>query len=226
MRPLFLFDLDGTLYGGDAPFRYFAESIAHSMKEPGRTQYLAQCMTYFQDLAGAIEPNWDAVVKMTEPYIVDPNAWAPAYWKTRQYMLDDACPLTVDPALRRFLDQARDRATLVCATNSPPEAAHPLLHRLHLYDAFDQVYTDVGKPDGLLALVARLQKDQDPIPADSIVSIGDNYANDIAPAWQAGWTTAHISSEENFLGPSTIRGRCIQELIPFLTDHLIRHRSS
>ncbi len=190
MRGLFLFDLDGTLYEGEAPFRYFTQTIARGMDEPNKSRCLDPCAAYFAANSREIVATWDAVIAMTDPFVEDPKTCPQAYWDTCDYMLDDACSLVVNPALRQFLHEAHGHATLVLATNSPPEAALPLLRRLQLLDAFDHIHTEVGKPEGLVPLGSRLAPD---LPSYHIVSIGDSYPNDMVPAWQAGWQTAHIS---------------------------------
>jgi FMN phosphatase YigB (HAD superfamily) len=214
---LVLFDFDGTLYRGDAPFRFYAEVIARYMDDKDRRHYLELVDAHLNGTAGIVAgDNWEAVVMLATPYLPNPDSLQEAFLETRVYMNDGDCPLEVAPELRQFLAEYRGRVKLACASNSPPEAAETLLKRLDLYDCFDQVFSSAGKPDGLLA-VAQAAWDG-PIVPEHTMSVGDNYKNDIAPAWEAGWATAHISPHGYFPGPSTVHGYTIEEILPFLKD--------
>ncbi len=220
MTGLMLFDFDGTLYRGDAPFRYYAEVIARFMKEGDRHHYLGQVESHLDGTPGVVAgDNWEAVVQLAEPYLPDSELWQKAFLETREYMLDEACPLEVAPELRAFLRAVQGKITLACACNSPPEAAIPLLQRRNLYDDFDHVLASAGKPPGLITVAERLW--DGPVIARRTISVGDNYKNDIAPAFEAGWDTAHISPHGYFPGPSTMHGYTIEEVIPFLRDWVI-----
>jgi FMN phosphatase YigB (HAD superfamily) len=120
----------------------------------------------------------------------------------------------VPDGLFTFLGTVRGTVDLVLATNSPAEACFPLLKRLHLQDAFDTVVPNAGKPQGLEA-IAHARWHGTPLPHRTL-SIGDHYDNDIAPAWALGWSTVHISPHGYFPGPSTVRGRTLEDVLPFV----------
>ena len=233
MKKLMIFDFDGTLYRGDEPFRYYARLAAQAMPSNTAQKYLQNLEFYLQGRFPLdVEDPWEAVVALGQALLqgtaandsatsaevaatTERDFWEAAFLKTRDYMLEDLCPLEVPPALVEFLKDARGLATLVVASNSPPQATIPLLAKLQLSDYFDMIQTETNKPIGLLPLVGRLDPD-DVIPKYLIMSVGDNYRNEIAPARQAGWQTAYINPRNEFRGPCTHQGRTIEELIPAL----------
>lgn len=215
MMALIIFDLDGTLYSGDAPYRWYAENIASYMDHESRSQYLSQVEGHLRGERGIVAgDNWEAVVQLATPFIVEDSEWMRAFQKTRERMLSAAEDLIVPKTLRNFLKTWHDRLTLACATNSPEDVALPLLDRLDLTHGFHHLATEAGKPNGLLDLAERLWGG--PPQPTRTVSVGDNYLNDIAPANAAGWTTVHVSPRGYFPGPSTLQVQTIEEALPFL----------
>lgn len=217
MQGLILFDLDGTLYRGDAPFRFYAKTIARFMPPADAHRYLERVEDHLQGVKGIVEgDNWEAVVHLAQPYIWDDDQWTEAFRKTREFMAGDDCELEMPDGLREFLREARGRVTLACASNSPPEAAYTLLKKLDLADAFDHIAANVNKPEGLIAQASMLWGGN--ILPQRTLSVGDNYQNDIAPALAAGWQTAHISPHGYFPGPSSVHGHTMEDVLPFLAN--------
>lgn len=224
MNALILFDFDGTLYCGDAPFRFYADVIAREMAPQDHDHYLHLVEQHLNGVPGVVAgDNWEAVVQLSSPFLPEDryaDLWNHAFLETRQYMLQDTCPLEVSSDLRRFLQEMQGRVTLACASNSPAEAAFPLLERLGLLSFFDHVTPSAGKPAGLISAAESLWGG----PADPqlTASVGDNYRNDIAPALADGWFTAHISPHGYFPGPSTVHGHVIEEVLPSLYEWVAR----
>ncbi len=212
---LLIFDFDGTLYRGDEPYRYYAQQVGQLLPPDIAQAYLAKVQAHLdgEELVAAAD-NWEAVVQLMEPFgqTLDPQMWQEAFMATRRYMLEDRCPLVIPEGLSGFLAEARPLATLALASNSPYEAAVPLLRRLNLDASFDVIKTQAGKPAGLVAAAKEIMGAQyDPA---RVMSIGDHYSNDIAPGVQAGWATGHISPRGVFPGPATFRGTTLEEILP------------
>ncbi len=213
-RGLLLFDFDGTVYRGDAPFRAYASHIAEALREPDRQTYLGRAA---RQLAGVrkVEAGdyWQAMARLAKPYHLDRATLQEAFMKTRAYMMTDACRLEVPGALPSFLARARPRVIVALASNSPEETCLPLLQKLGLHDAFHVVRPGAGKPEGLLPLIAELEE-QFQIPPGQVMSVGDHYGNDIAPARSAGYRTAYITPGDYFPGPVDLAGRRLEDVLP------------
>ncbi len=214
---LILFDFDGTLYRGDAPFYFYAERLADRLRTDERDAYLAKVEAYLQgDLPMEANDYWEATVELALPYGLDSQGAMAAFVETRAYMNDAGCPLDVPQELRDFLAEYQGRAILAVASNSPDEAAIPLMRRLDLLGYFDSITTAAGKPAGLMA-AAQTAWGGEP-PAHRVVSVGDHYINEIQPALAQGWDAVHINPRGQCPGPSSFQARNIEAALPFLRE--------
>jgi len=215
MTGLILFDFDGTLYRGDAPFRFYAAAIARRMALHDRTTYLKHVEAHLRHEPGVIAgDNWEAVVLLARPYIPGEHVIADCFRETRQWMNSGSCPLNVPAGLGDFLESLQGRFYLACASNSPEEAALPLLDRLGLSRYFDRIIPNAHKPEMLTVHLQRFWGGR--IDPRRTAAVGDNYRNDIAPAAALGCFTAHISPRGYFPGPSSVHGRTMEEILPAL----------
>lgn len=193
MRPAALvFDFDGTIYRGNAPYLYYGERIAEGMAPHEREAYLASLRAW---LAGELDVDaadgWEAAVVLAKGPGGDGQGFARAFGETRAFMHSDACPLEVPRGLPELLAELTGRVRLVLVTNTPMPGVLPLLARLGLAEAFDELSTRSGKPAGFERRLRALAEVLDVEPA-RVVSIGDHFRNDIAPAVEAGCATVYI----------------------------------
>jgi len=201
-------DLDGTVYRGQAPYRHYAELIGRSMAPDERRAYL-EALEQF--IAGESRvpaaDGWEAAVVLAGGPEGNSIAFHEAFLETRRFMLQDTCELEVPPGMMGFLEQARARARLVLASNTPAPYVFPLLQRLGLGSCFDEVCCGAEKPSRFgPRLVAWAEIFG--LPLRSVMSVGDHFVNDIAPALAAGCTTAYIDpfgvgpvGQATFAGP-------------------------
>ena len=211
---LLLFDFDGTLYRGDDPFHYYAERIAEALPVEARDGYLARTRHHLagERLVDASD-NWEAMVRLMAPHRVDRARLQEAFDETRRFMMTDACRLEVPTGLHQLLDEAERLVVRAVASNSPEVAAIPLLDKLGLLRAFDEVRHSSRKPEGMGMLVEGILKRYG-LADGAVLSIGDHYVNDIAPGIERGWQTIHISPRGEFPGPATHRGRRLEDVMP------------
>lgn len=213
MKPLILFDLDGTLYRGDDPFRYYAGVVSRKMSSKDERAYREAVEAHLSGLEGIVEgDNWEAVVMLARGYLGDDPVLKEAFHEVRDFMLSPVCRLEVPAGLRAFLYEWQERAEFVCVSNSQQNSAVPVLEKLGLLPAFEKVFAQARKPEGLTAIAETLLGDNG--SGGEVLSVGDNYLNDIAPALQKGWATAHISPRGYFPGPSTYQGRTMEDVLP------------
>ncbi len=212
-KPVIIFDLDGTLYRGDAPYWYYAEQVSRFLPSEVGQAYLKRVKDHLTGKQPVeASDNWEAVVRLMEPFgeTLDPDQWQDAFMATRRYMLSGQCPLELPFGLKPFLHDLKGQVILAVASNSPDEAAWPLLEQLGLTELFDVIKTAAGKPEGLVTLVSEITHDD--YAPDQIFSIGDHYNNDIVPGIQHGWITGHISPRRIFPGPATYQVTALEEL--------------
>ncbi len=213
MKPLIVFDLDNTLYRGDDPFRYYAAAVSRKMAPKDARAYREAVESHLSGVAGIVEgDNWEAVVVLARKYLRDDPVLIEAFHDVRDYILSPQCLLEVPPGLRDFLHGWQEWAAFVCVSNSPQNSAVPVLEKLGLLWAFEKVFAHARKPEGLAAITATLLEGNE--SGGDVLSVGDHYLNDIAPALKKGWATAHISPRGYFPGPSTYQGRTMEDVLP------------
>ena len=134
---------------------------------------------------------WQTVRAVALHHRVDDEALRRAFIRTRQRMNDPAVALpgaaAIDEALAAF-GGCRHR---VLASNTAEPLARPLVERLGLSEAFDEIVLGAGKPEGLRALLEGVLTRFDVAP-EQVVCAGDNLRNEIAPARRAGCRTVLV----------------------------------
>ncbi len=141
-----------------------------------------------------------------------------AFLETRRYMSSPGFDLPRVPGLREGLTSLRglpDPVGLVLATNSAEPNSRPLLEKLGLTEVFDRCCFQCRKPEGLRELLPGLAAESG-VQFSAILSVGDNYRNDIAPARRLGCRTAYIDPH-GAGGQSDLRVRSVGELLPLLS---------
>ncbi|MCP8968706.1 HAD family hydrolase [Ectobacillus ponti] len=126
------------------------------------------------------------------------------YNKTKDYMSSPQFHLPKTPGLREALAGMKGEKTLVLLTNSDGPDVRRLLRGLELADIFDMTITDALKPFRTAEHLQHIVHTYGVRP-DEVVSIGDNFINELAPALKLGMHAVYIaphggvSEYENFL---------------------------
>jgi FMN phosphatase YigB (HAD superfamily) len=227
-----IIDFDGTLYRGDAPIRYYAEVVADTMAPPDREQYLDALDRYLKDGPGASRDSedtveaavlreavdgWGAAFHLAgRCYDVSPEVIEFAFARCRLWMTKPECDIELVEPLIEALAGIRDRATLLLATNSPELGLRPLLDRLGVTSAFDEIMASTGKPDGLRRLLQRRLGADLRMRPWRVFSLGDHYRNDIEPAVEIGAPAGYVDKYGRRDGPATATGSRVEDLLPAL----------
>ena len=189
-----VFDFDGTVSLGHGPVRAYARAASANLDPATSHAFLAavdlgldRTPTGQQPGSGAID-GYDLVRLLSAEYGVDPAVLGDAYLASRAVLASDAAPVTAPQGLTDFLAFARDYAAIVLATNAPDIRVTEAIDALGLTGLFDAVYTSVGKPGGLVRVL------DDWLPQGELLSIGDVWVNDLAPAAERGALTALVGS--------------------------------
>ncbi|MDH6137149.1 FMN phosphatase YigB (HAD superfamily) [Kitasatospora sp. MAA4] len=225
-------DFDGTLYRGDAPIRYYAEQAAAELPSAARAELIGGVELYLADGVAAAEraadprqaaalraavDGWEVVAQLAgQCHGVQLPQLNAAFAATRAHMATDACALEVPADYAALLTELRTQGVrVVLATNSPAAGLAELLDRLELTSLVDEVVSSTGKPAGLDLL---LRRELGSGPVRRILSIGDHWHNDVAPAAQLGAPCAYIDRFGRADGPATAVAPRIEGLLPALRD--------
>jgi len=137
-----------------------------------------------------------------------------AFLATRAVMGSKTYALEPVPGGREMLRRLGGQGfTLIAMTNSPPETTNDVLRRLGIFALFDQIRPAADKPAGLSALLAGGGL------RCPVLSVGDNYVNDIAPCLRAGGFALYIDRHDTRLGagrPRCARVRTATEMVAWL----------
>lgn len=116
----------------------------------------------------------------------------PRYLETKKYMVSDDFTLEAIPGLREFLLELQKTDNIALMTNSDKEDVLRLLNELHLTGVFSHIISSARKPAYTKRIFEELQGLYD-LPMERMISIGDNFINEIAPALLLGMKAVYIS---------------------------------
>lgn len=146
---------------------------------------------------------WWLPAAIAAHYGVGPAERGRAFLATRASMATGNYRLVpvagVDTMLRRLRGSG---IVLVAMTNSPRETTDDVLCQLGIAGHFDQIVPDAGKPAGLTAYL------EGGGVARPVLSVGDNFVNDIAPSLRAGDDALYIDRHNTGLGEGN--RRCVR----------------
>lgn len=114
-----------------------------------------------------------------------------AYLETKDYLGGEEAVLTPLPGLAAWLAEIKNRLRLVVVTNSDLADTNRLLANLGLEKVLTEIYPDAEKPQNAEKVFQQVAAETE-IPLNLLLSVGDNYLNDIYPAAQLGMRTCLI----------------------------------
>ncbi|HKT45426.1 MAG TPA: HAD family hydrolase [Gaiellaceae bacterium] len=212
-----VWDLDGTVYRSAEACRHYARGIASELAEERRDAYLAALDGYLAGEGGVeASDGWEAAVVLAGGPRGASRAYADAFARTRAFMLTDECKLEVPEGLPELLERSSGHARHVLMSNTPAFGVMPLLERLGVLGLFDEIVCHAQKPERFTARLGALARVHD-VPHDSVLSVGDHFVNDIAPALALGCATAYV--DPFHVGPAgraTYEASRIEDLLPVL----------
>lgn len=146
-----------------------------------------------------------------------------AFLETREYMMGHEFTMNPVEGLREVLENIKDKVNLVLLTNSPEPDSEAILTKLGLQDVFHKKIFNGQKP--------RLTKERFKeikysfnVDYNEILSIGDNWINEIRPVLPLGCSSIFIDPHN--LGrehTADIVVRNIQEVILYVRKTLTPH---
>ncbi len=137
----------------------------------------------------------------------------PCYQKTKDWLAaNQEEVLSRIPGLKEFLQQLRENSfNLILATNSEARDTERLLELLDLKGLFHNRYTSCKKPEKSRDLFTTII-DKNNLKPEELLSLGDNYLNDIAPAVSLGCQAILIDPHNIYENPGTPRVSSLQDV--------------
>ncbi|MGJ0389131.1 HAD family hydrolase [Microbacterium sp. CGR1] len=213
MNSILLFDFDGTIALGDGPVLAYAVQVATALGDDG--SFVESIRTALAASDGEALDGYDAVRRAATQRGAGSRLLSAAYRASREQLATPAAPIIAPEGLADFLTEAAAAdAERVLVTNAPATRIDAALDALGLAGLFDRIVTGAGKPAGLEAVLAGLPDDA------RVLSIGDIWHNDLAPAHARGHATALIGGFADPDANPTYRAADFATLIPQLTAWL------
>jgi len=166
--------------------------------------------------------DYDLVRQVALDHGADTALLSAAYLASRELLATEQASIAapvLEPArgtrapddLASWLRRLSTQAYLVLATNAPSTGLDRALAVLGVTDAFDEVRTSVGKPDGMHALVDEM------LARGPVLSVGDVWHNDLEPVWARGAATALLTRAGAGDARATYRADTLGGLAPSIT---------
>ena len=206
VNSILLFDFDGTIALGDGPVLSYARHVAAALGD--RNDLVDSIRTTLSAADGDALDGYDAVRRAATSRGADAALLSAAYRASRAQLATPEAPIEAPDGLAGFL--ASVDAERILVTNAPATRILEALDALGLTGLFDRIVTGARKPKGLEAVL-------DELPADArVLSIGDIWHNDLAPAHARGHATALIGGFSDPEATPTFRAAEFSTLVPQL----------
>lgn len=207
-------DFDGTVCLGDGPVWAYADAIVPHLDERLARHVTDGLLAYLEDHpgAGTYADGYGAIAALAGPH-VPAEVLAAAYSASRAALAEGGLDIHAPDGLVELLAELRPGVRAVVVTNAPSTGLAEALEALGLAGSVDDVIPSAGKPVGSAEVLGKLLDGADPV---TLMSVGDIWVNDIAPALELGCATAFIDRSGRDQRPAHARGRTIQDLYPAL----------
>ncbi|KQM59014.1 HAD family hydrolase [Agreia sp. Leaf210] len=223
-----LFDFDGTLSLGVGPVVAYARAAAQQLAADQADAFVETIVATLEQHPSGRAPGtsaidgYDLVRLMSADHGIRPDTLGKAYLASRAHLGSPLAPVVAPDGLAEFLSEARQHANLIVATNAPDIRIDAALEMLGLAGLFDATYTSLGKPNGMGAVLDEW------LPRGQVLSIGDVWVNDLAPAHARGALTALVgsTSDETPDVTPTFSAHHLHDLYPAITEWLRDSSSS
>lgn len=222
-RPVLVLDLDGTVCLGDTPVLLYAARVAALTVAP---EALLETTEAFlgqrlpgnapKTLTGA-QDGYEAVKILGLAAGVSEEELSAAYVWSRAAMSEQPGDIRTPDGLVELLDGLD--AHRVIMTNSPGSGLDAILEHLGVRDVVDEVHTDALKPTRMTGHLDRLLDafglaDR----PEWLMSVGDIWRNDLAPAVERGCVAAYVDAFDRRQGPAHVRAGSLAGLYSAVSD--------
>ncbi|MCL1869228.1 MAG: haloacid dehalogenase-like hydrolase [Promicromonosporaceae bacterium] len=206
-QPTVVFDFDGTLALGRGPVLAYARHAARALRDPGLVDEAIDLLDLVDAGDAAFLDGYDAVRRLALTRGADDELLEAAYQASRAQLGTGEAPVVAPDGLGSFLAELGRHAGLVLATNAPATGVEAALAQLGAAEHLLERHYAIGKPAGLAVVVEKH------LATGPVLSVGDIWAYDLAPAAALGADTALVgpASTRTDLRP-TLRGATLAAL--------------
>lgn len=159
---------------------------------------------------------WWVPVSIAIHYGLSSEKAQTAFLETREFMMGPDYSMQQIPGLKELCAALNPKIKLVLLTNSPEPDSEVLLQKLELNKLFDLKLFNGKKPVKTLDLFAKVKETFD-VEYEEILSVGDNWLNEILPVQSLGCSTIYI--DNHHLGTpdsADIVVGSMKDVIPYL----------
>lgn len=207
MTATIVLDFDGTIALGTGPLEAYADAVASAAGDASFAEKARAAVAAFERGESAARDGYDVIGTLAREQGLDADALESAYQASRGMLGSEHAQITPPVGLAEFLTRVRAHARVVLATNAPGAGIQQVLDGWGVADAFDDMHFTVGKPTGL-GQILRAALAEGPV-----LSVGDIFEFDLAPAAELGAETALVgATAERSPALVTMRGRTIADL--------------
>lgn len=222
-RPVLVLDLDGTVCLGDTPALLYATRVAALTEAPEAlletaAAFLGQRLPESapKTLTGA-QDGYEAVKILGLAAGVTEEELSAAYVASRAEMSANPGDIHTPDGLVDLL--AGIDAHRVILTNSPGSGLDAVLEHLGVRDVVDEVRTDALKPTRMIGHLDAFLDAFDAVDKpERLMSVGDIWRNDLAPAVERGCVAAYVDAFDRRQGPAHVRAGSLVDLYSAVSD--------
>ncbi|WEG13004.1 HAD family hydrolase [Pullulanibacillus sp. KACC 23026] len=159
---------------------------------------------------------WWVPVSVALHYGLDPQKGQASFLETREYMMGPDYEMDPIPGFKEVLEALHGKKKLVLLTNSPEADSEVILQKLGLDKVFHLKLFNGSKPVRTLERFETV-KETFNVEYSNILSIGDNWLNEIRPVQPLGCSTIYID-HHNLGSPDSadLVVSSMTEALPFL----------
>lgn len=140
-----------------------------------------------------------------------------SFFKTREYMMGPDFNMVPVPGFKDSLEKLKENIPLILMTNSPEVDSEVILSKLGLSDMFTEKIFSASKPTQTFKHLQYLSEKYN-VKYNEILSVGDNYINEILPAQQLSCQTIYIDHHKTCDDEQGIIVNEVRDVIPYLQN--------
>jgi FMN phosphatase YigB (HAD superfamily) len=126
-------------------------------------------------------------------YGLDRSVTYDCFLETRQYMMSPDFNMSPVNGFKETLMKLHSQLKLILLTNSPKPDSEAILKKLGLDEVFHKKIFQAQKPTMTAVRFEEISEEFN-LPFESILSVGDNFINEILPAKKLGCRTIYINA--------------------------------